>query len=80
MFSIAVGTVCKIAYISMKYMANVDVTLENLSFLSEASKMRRHARSHTGERPYPCHLCSYASKDAHKLKRHMLTHTGRILG
>ncbi|CAN8191460.1 unnamed protein product [Coccothraustes coccothraustes] len=38
--------------------------------------MRCHVCSHMGEQPYPCHLCSYASKGAYKLKRHRLTHTG----
>ena len=30
----------------------------------------------TGERPYQCSECSYASPDSYKLKRHMRTHTG----
>lgn len=33
-------------------------------------------RSHTGERPYACQYCNYASPDTYKLKRHMRIHTG----
>ena len=33
-------------------------------------------RAHTGERPYQCPNCSYASPDTFSLKRHLRTHTG----
>uniref|UniRef100_A0A1A8JUJ6 B-cell CLL/lymphoma 11A (Zinc finger protein) n=1 Tax=Nothobranchius kuhntae TaxID=321403 RepID=A0A1A8JUJ6_NOTKU len=33
-----------------------------------------HRRSHTGEKPYKCHLCDHACTQASKLKRHMKTH------
>lgn len=38
------------------------------------SNLTVHRRSHTGEKPYRCHLCQYACAQSSKLTRHMKTH------
>ena len=38
------------------------------------SKLERHMRTHTGERPFPCLYCNYSAKHRADLNRHMYSH------
>ncbi|XP_028857921.1 zinc finger protein 513a [Denticeps clupeoides] len=41
-----------------------------------ANHVKRHMKTHNGEKPYRCPLCSYASAQLVNLQRHVRIHTG----
>jgi len=43
---------------------------------SHHSKLIIHFRTHTGHKPYVCHVCEHASATKGALKKHFSTHTG----
>lgn len=41
-----------------------------------ANHVKRHMKTHNGEKPYHCPLCTYASAQLVNLQRHLRIHTG----
>ena len=42
----------------------------------QAGNLKRHLKSHSGEKSYNCNQCDYSSVQACHLRRHLKTHYG----
>jgi hypothetical protein len=51
-------------------------TFEGCSYCAvESHHLKRHLRTHSGERPYACSLCSYTAAEQGTLTRHLSRHS-----
>ncbi|XP_063686412.1 zinc finger protein 771-like [Bolinopsis microptera] len=58
-------------------LANKRQKCEMCDYMTNTTAMlKRHKRTHTGEKPYSCSLCDFESKRSSHLARHKRTHTG----
>ena len=55
---------------------NGKVCLICLREFSRSSHLRDHMYSHTGERPYKCHICDYSTTFKSGLNKHLRIHSG----
>ena len=42
----------------------------------EADNLKKHLKTHSGEKPNKCNQCDFASNMAGNLKKHLETHSG----